>query len=868
MTVPEIELGVLPFVYTGFVEGDHHVIRVITILPLEEGRPDSDPIQCYLDHVHICACHLAPGESGESLISRKPTIFFDRYVRNRPKEVYPIEIAHSTTLYEECFKRPDPESTEDYIKVWEDRRVMKRLTKRVSKLFGRSATREEPSYAKYVDPGFAMKILTEGMARMIEDPEDTGGAFSFVTPTGGRHGNKLPPPSSRPKAKPRSEFHRKYTWDNYIAISYSWGTEISKNKVFLKTSNTLDDASDDDNAFGSISVHRNPEAALRRFRNMRYFKTGGPIWIDALCVNQMDEKEKSQQLQLMSHIYGSAGNILVWLGEGSSDLYVAMDLVRLVGISYRTEWQEALDDSAPRVANAHRKMVAARFKLVHAMWKVAHAGGGPSDPVSDGILNEFFSLAYWRRLWIIQELAMGTVDMAFVLGDRVTEWRYIRDTAFLIDAIRFNFEESLPAISLFSMTISHLASIAQLEIRGHKKVIPRTYDYFQRGTHLNSIPSDGPMKGSPLWQAFQLMAYSQCYNKQDRVFGILALPGLPDGPDLGIVTDVSKTAVEVYKEFIIACMKSWYRDPFGIFCLLEGIREVIDPYESLPSRVPHLASERRTGIIEGHFRAGEKWHASQIMGFVDVNGAPEFLFEDGNLCVYGCVIDAVDGLGAISASSPDIDDPTLIPGLTQVSNMAHWSIEDPPENSIWQCFVAGTDENGTMNPRGYEELLDVFCAKEFMSWESRDIPAQDFIVANAELLINGRPLTSYLKRWTDSLELQQELATFGYHQIFGNWEQVRARMIGARHSMVSRIRNKRLMVTDRGMLGLVPNRVIASDVVLLVQGHGRPLVASRLESKKGENLFCLKGEAFIEGMMAGEMMEDEVVRKWEWLTFI
>ncbi|KAK3352492.1 hypothetical protein B0T25DRAFT_437335, partial [Lasiosphaeria hispida] len=39
----------------------------------------------------------------------------------------------------------------------------------------------------------------------------------------------------------------------------------------------------------------------------------GPLWIDAMCINQNSNPEKSQQVALMSRIYAAAQRIVMWL---------------------------------------------------------------------------------------------------------------------------------------------------------------------------------------------------------------------------------------------------------------------------------------------------------------------------------------------------------------------------------------------------------------------------------------------------------------------------------------------------------------------------------------------------------------------------
>jgi Heterokaryon incompatibility protein (HET) len=44
------------------------------------------------------------------------------------------------------------------------------------------------------------------------------------------------------------------------------------------------------------------------------------IWVDALCMDQKNMTEQSEQVKSMAKLYGQASRVIVWLGE--MDLYV------------------------------------------------------------------------------------------------------------------------------------------------------------------------------------------------------------------------------------------------------------------------------------------------------------------------------------------------------------------------------------------------------------------------------------------------------------------------------------------------------------------------------------------------------------------
>lgn len=49
--------------------------------------------------------------------------------------------------------------------------------------------------------------------------------------------------------------------------------------------------------------------------------------MDALLINQIDDEEKTHQVQLMREIYEVASRVVIWLGKASDDSDLAMDLI-------------------------------------------------------------------------------------------------------------------------------------------------------------------------------------------------------------------------------------------------------------------------------------------------------------------------------------------------------------------------------------------------------------------------------------------------------------------------------------------------------------------------------------------------------------
>jgi hypothetical protein len=97
----------------------------------------------------------------------------------------------------------------------------------------------------------------------------------------------------------------------YEALSYVWGNEDKRQSLII------------DNQY--LGVTRNLHAALLRLRDRDITRV---IWVDAVCINQADEKEKEHQIQSMAKIYGKASRVIVWLGETADDSDGALEAIR------------------------------------------------------------------------------------------------------------------------------------------------------------------------------------------------------------------------------------------------------------------------------------------------------------------------------------------------------------------------------------------------------------------------------------------------------------------------------------------------------------------------------------------------------------
>lgn len=99
----------------------------------------------------------------------------------------------------------------------------------------------------------------------------------------------------------------------YDTISYAWGD--ASMKVDVRVNGQL------------LEVARSSELALRRIQLPDKPRI---VWIDAICINQMNLQEKAHQVALMARLYSHGTNNLVYLAADNGSGASAVATIRLL----------------------------------------------------------------------------------------------------------------------------------------------------------------------------------------------------------------------------------------------------------------------------------------------------------------------------------------------------------------------------------------------------------------------------------------------------------------------------------------------------------------------------------------------------------
>ena len=180
----------------------------------------------------------------------------------------------------------------------------------------------------------------------------------------------------------------------YEALSYVWGDPIKTKPIKL------------DGQY--LEVTENLEAALRRLRALDHDRV---LWIDAICVNQIDLPERNSQVHLMRDVYSKCTRCIIWLGEEDDTTAEGLKFLEFAATdSHLREWPRfnemiGVNESQTAIAQS-----------VQGILK--------KDPQCFEPFIRLMMRPWWYRMWTIQEFVLPKW-LLIVCGGFIIEWDII-----------------------------------------------------------------------------------------------------------------------------------------------------------------------------------------------------------------------------------------------------------------------------------------------------------------------------------------------------------------------------------------------------------------------------------------------------------
>ncbi|KAI0548000.1 HET-domain-containing protein [Xylaria curta] len=205
---------------------------------------------------------------------------------------------------------------------------------------------------------------------------------------------------------------RIYPPQRYEALSYVWGERQQQQQQYI----FLDDKTQ------RFPVTQNLYELLRSLRRPQAFRK---LWVDAICINQSDHEEKKIQLSLLRRIYQQAEKVIAYLPLSLQDQKNVDELVRKIFETcklYKEEEKAGSSSSSGQQEHTRKKQFIFGREVVKSTINFStdlpeglYSGSpGLEDfgiPVEDRQLWDSWRLTfaspYFRRIWILQEVALG-----------------------------------------------------------------------------------------------------------------------------------------------------------------------------------------------------------------------------------------------------------------------------------------------------------------------------------------------------------------------------------------------------------------------------------------------------------------------------
>ncbi|KAK7707338.1 hypothetical protein SLS57_009359 [Botryosphaeria dothidea] len=289
---------------------------------------------------------------------------------------------------------------------------------------------------------------------------------------------------------------------SYEAISYVWGVSAALTTIQC-------------NGHG-VRVTSSLASALARFRSPR---TSRVVWIDGICINQADDREKGHQVKLMRFIYKRARRVLVWLGEAAHHRQPQAAFSAICALANQTlpldapasalaTWGFDDDDDEDEEQSGKERSSKSPGR------KSSSSGSGRKNLLADRweALGPFYALPWFHRVWVIQEIALSTTaSMHWGPGGAHISWAHVaRATDRIIEL-----KNRLPLHRLPGMLHAHLmGSLWQAE---------------QRRAMTKAVEKDR----MPFEELFARTTKFEVTDPRDRVYGLLGIPTREADPDAG-----------------------------------------------------------------------------------------------------------------------------------------------------------------------------------------------------------------------------------------------------------------------------------------------------------------------------------------------
>ncbi|KAK3897247.1 HET-domain-containing protein [Staphylotrichum tortipilum] len=591
----------------------------------------------------------------------------------------------------------------------------------------------------------------------------------------------------------------------YDALSYAWGPDRKPHAIICDGRRLFVTKS----LFHALcQLRRNGQTAL--------------LWVDAVCINQADDEEKSVQVRIMRQIYERAGEVKVWLGlEEASD---AMGLVLLRQVYRRCGMTDPSD-------------------LVTRDWTIVEFLNlpGMEDPAWRAVLK-ILHRPYFSRIWIVQEFLLAR-RRTVLLGPHTIDGDIL--LAFAGAMAKYpRIDEAVRANSTISTTLVVDAAWANPPVGS--QLVPDPANPTGPSRQI-AIPAAVTPPIMTLWflhfttsqfggaLMLELLNWTRIFkakDPRDRIFALVGLASHFDPEFAHHLVDYKKPLAEVQTELARWFLKHHRRTESMAFSYVDAAGQSA----SLPSWVPDWAGGGGTSMATSTLVA--------TFYEVDDSAIPNpFVYRrflsDGSIEIESAILDVVE------STINDIPYMTSTPILTNDHLLwAHCRDMEAWEDACWD--LAHRSNPSGSYPVTDEHLFDAY-------WRTlvfdRD-PEHRGSSAPAEFKSAAEHWMSSLESFNNFLRLVETRPLGWLNQAIEQFVRAVVQIMRGQSfelALKQYAGGRKFAATRTGYLGWVPLAAQPGDSVCYFERNRLPFVIRR----SGTDGWRLVGDCYVHGMMRG-----------------
>jgi hypothetical protein len=323
----------------------------------------------------------------------------------------------------------------------------------------------------------------------------------------------------------------------YEALSYTWGSAEDPVAIYVGASGDQ-----------IISVTQNLASALQYLRHETEERH---LWVDAVCIDQKNLQERSEQVLKMADVYQIAKRAVVWLGAGNEETIKGTEIIRQLASKLEVDWDlmtmkpSAQARQSDDLSWADRTI---RFPYTKEDFDAIHS---------------ILSCPWFERLWIRQEIWLTSENAVLLCGRQTLSWTDFRNAVFCLGQKRSAHEEH----------IKHIRNRIEL-----------------------IFPLCDNVGFTPISTLLRNGQAAKCSDPRDRVFGILSMIDESE-KIIDIQPDYTKSTAEVYQDVALR-----FIDKIQTLALLDSCN--LDGKQlGMPTWVPNWNASAE-GLTTAHLASG------------------------------------------------------------------------------------------------------------------------------------------------------------------------------------------------------------------------------------------------------------------------